>query len=195
MEILKIMTASHRDNAQSSLLFQSNDSKNQICRMSPFGDHFNVSGKSPVNTFVEGLETIPGVLNAVIGCDHLALCSDGLVDHMGKIPFPEIPKELRKTLSDTMFGPSKTILHCEVVIRDSKHSNTHTKKSHIVRYEAINQQCMMCKKAFSRPCALKTHIYTHTGEKPYCCPIKDCTHRFSVRSNLRRHTSTMHPTI
>jgi uncharacterized Zn-finger protein len=102
------------------------------------------------------------------------------------VPLPHIPKDLRNSLSDKMFRHRK---------RDSKHSNTHTKKSHIVRYEAINQQCMMCKKAFSRPCALKTHIYTHTGEKPYCCPIKDCTHRFSVRSNLRRHTSTMHPTI
>ena len=190
-----MMNSSHRDNAQSSMQLKCHDAKNRICWMSPFVDHFHVSGKSPVITFLDDQEAIPEILNGTIGCNHLASCNDGLVDHMGKIPFPQIPKALRKTLSDTMFGPSKTILHCEVAVHNAKHNNTHTKKSHIVRYKAINQQCMICKKAFSRPCALKTHGFTHTGEKPYCCPIKECMHRFSVRSNLKRHTSTMHPNI
>ncbi|KAG1119034.1 hypothetical protein G6F40_001749 [Rhizopus arrhizus] len=48
-------------------------------------------------------------------------------------------------------------------------------------------QCVTCLKLFSRPSALKTHSYTHTGEKPYECSSKGCGRRFSVVSNLRRH--------
>ncbi|KAI9271699.1 hypothetical protein BDA99DRAFT_433599, partial [Phascolomyces articulosus] len=48
-------------------------------------------------------------------------------------------------------------------------------------------QCRMCNKAFSRPSALRTHGFTHTGEKPFQCTIPGCGRRFAVISNLRRH--------
>ncbi|KAI9104128.1 hypothetical protein DFS34DRAFT_572613, partial [Phlyctochytrium arcticum] len=44
--------------------------------------------------------------------------------------------------------------------------------------------CPHCAKHFSRPSSLRTHINSHTGEKPYSCP---CGRKFSVLSNLRRH--------
>ncbi|KAJ1954331.1 hypothetical protein EC988_002494 [Linderina pennispora] len=48
-------------------------------------------------------------------------------------------------------------------------------------------ECTHCKKRFTRPSSLTSHVYTHTGEKPFACDFPNCTKRFSVLSNLRRH--------
>ncbi|KAI9269250.1 hypothetical protein BDA99DRAFT_405315, partial [Phascolomyces articulosus] len=47
--------------------------------------------------------------------------------------------------------------------------------------------CPYCRKGFSRPSSLRTHTYSHTGEKPFICTVDGCHRRFSVHSNLRRH--------
>lgn len=47
--------------------------------------------------------------------------------------------------------------------------------------------CHFCNKRFTRPSSLTTHIYSHTGEKPFKCPVNGCGRHFSVVSNLRRH--------
>lgn len=47
--------------------------------------------------------------------------------------------------------------------------------------------CMTCKKAFSRTRQLRTHSYSHTGEKPYKCARPGCGKSFSIRSNMKRH--------
>ncbi|KAG0747634.1 hypothetical protein G6F57_007569 [Rhizopus arrhizus] len=55
--------------------------------------------------------------------------------------------------------------------------------------------CQLCSKRFTRPSSLTTHIYSHTGEKPFKCPVGDCGRQFSVVSNLRRHAKIhSHPT-
>jgi uncharacterized Zn-finger protein len=33
------------------------------------------------------------------------------------------------------------------------------------------RKCESCGKEFSRPSALKTHTYVHTGERPYPCTL------------------------
>ncbi|KZT60937.1 hypothetical protein CALCODRAFT_409394, partial [Calocera cornea HHB12733] len=48
-------------------------------------------------------------------------------------------------------------------------------------------QCSVCEKAFPKASTLQTHMSTHTGERPYECPVKGCGKRFSVQSNMRRH--------
>lgn len=47
--------------------------------------------------------------------------------------------------------------------------------------------CCYCGKGFVRPSALQTHVYSHTGEKPFVCKEAKCNKAFSVVSNLRRH--------
>lgn len=48
-------------------------------------------------------------------------------------------------------------------------------------------RCKICDKRFTRPSSLQTHMYSHTGEKPYQCEVDGCGRHFSVVSNLRRH--------
>ncbi|KAK3336601.1 hypothetical protein B0T19DRAFT_44219 [Cercophora scortea] len=48
-------------------------------------------------------------------------------------------------------------------------------------------QCKVCDKRFTRPSSLQTHMYSHTGEKPFSCDVEGCGRHFSVVSNLRRH--------
>jgi len=48
-------------------------------------------------------------------------------------------------------------------------------------------KCRVCEKRFTRPSSLQTHLYSHTGEKPFACDVAGCGRNFSVVSNLRRH--------
>ncbi|KAI0757456.1 hypothetical protein C8Q80DRAFT_1265379 [Daedaleopsis nitida] len=48
--------------------------------------------------------------------------------------------------------------------------------------------CMMCHKSFDRPSTLKKHLLVHTGERAFAC--ERCGRRFSVASNLNRHSRT-----
>ncbi|KAL3894753.1 MAG: hypothetical protein SGCHY_005089 [Lobulomycetales sp.] len=47
--------------------------------------------------------------------------------------------------------------------------------------------CNLCNKRFTRPSTLKTHMNSHTGERPYACDGPGCGWRFTVLSNLKRH--------
>ncbi|BGP49243.1 hypothetical protein JCM10450v2_005126 [Rhodotorula kratochvilovae] len=51
-----------------------------------------------------------------------------------------------------------------------------------------------CGKTFGRPSARDTHMRSHSGDKPFECPIPSCLRKFSVFSNLKRHM-IVHPTV
>jgi hypothetical protein len=47
--------------------------------------------------------------------------------------------------------------------------------------------CSVCRKLFERPSTLRTHMNSHTGERPFACLNKSCKRSFTVRSNMMRH--------
>jgi hypothetical protein len=50
--------------------------------------------------------------------------------------------------------------------------------------------CSICQKSFPRPSGLRTHMNSHSGDKPYKCPVPSCAKSFTVRSNAKRHIRT-----
>lgn len=77
-----------------------------------------------------------------------------------------------------MMGPGMPPAPQSMMGQFSSKVSSSTQKKH---------KCKVCDKRFTRPSSLQTHMYSHTGEKPFACEVEGCGRHFSVVSNLRRH--------
>ncbi|KAL1948987.1 hypothetical protein VTO73DRAFT_10793 [Trametes versicolor] len=66
----------------------------------------------------------------------------------------------------------------------------HSERTRAPQKKSKMHQCTVCYKLFPRPSGLATHMNSHSGAKPFKCPIPTCTKSFAVRSNAKRHLRT-----
>lgn len=78
--------------------------------------------------------------------------------------------------------------HTEQELAISNNSFQHSKIKRSGR-----KLCQVCNKTFPSYASMMIHRRTHTGERPYVCPI--CSKGFNVKSNLLRHLRTLHDQI
>lgn len=107
-----------------------------------------------------------------------------------------------KVFTDTGSLRKHTMTHgerqfaCTVQGCNKKFLDNSKLRRHMLVHTVLSTQgekpfkCEFCDKNFSLDFNLRTHLRTHTGEKPYQCSFPGCLKRFTQSSNLTAHEKT-----
>lgn len=110
-------------------------------------------------------------------------------DNVKYAPQQQQPSHLMTTTTEGVSSsPSTTSSYSSSSSNNSMHMST-------LRHKQNNNDtqngfpCLIpeCNKLFSRPYNLKSHMRTHTHERPYECTYKPCAWKFARPHDLKRH--------
>ncbi|KAF2459881.1 hypothetical protein BDY21DRAFT_280873 [Lineolata rhizophorae] len=136
-------------------------------------DSYGFPSAHSAHSSISSASTYPSYYNGSVGdsvTDYSSASES--VEPSGSRTLPPPPALVGATVPVPPPSPQSMMSHF-----NSKVSTTSQKK----------HKCKICDKRFTRPSSLQTHMYSHTGEKPFACEVEGCGRHFSVVSNLRRH--------
>ncbi|XP_032439365.1 sal-like protein 2 [Xiphophorus hellerii] len=99
------------------------------------------------------------------------------------------PRYLHEKSSNTSsFGHSNSISFQTPSLPTTSHSQDIQSSSSLISASPSGRPqhvCRFCGKVLSSDSSLQIHLRSHTGERPYQCPV--CLSRFTTRGNLKAH--------
>ncbi|XP_034020537.1 sal-like protein 1 [Thalassophryne amazonica] len=98
------------------------------------------------------------------------------------------PRYFHEKTSNTSFGQSNGISFPTPPLPSSSHSQDLQPGSSLSSVTSSGRPqhvCRFCGKVLSSDSSLQIHLRSHTGERPYQCPV--CLSRFTTRGNLKAH--------
>lgn len=85
-------------------------------------------------------------------------------------------------------GPVYTCSNCNLIFLEADRLRDHERRTHNQPMDNV-YICSQCSKSFKTRAGLTSHLYTHTGERPYPCRA-GCNRRFAQTSTRTFHERT-----
>ncbi|XP_069025926.1 sal-like protein 2 [Embiotoca jacksoni] len=148
------------------------------------------SSTSHVNGSRASISTSPSISSSSSSSISSGLSSSVASLHPLSLSLGLPPRYLHEKSSNTSsFGHSNSITFVTPPLPTTSHSQDLQSSSSLTSASSSSgrpqHMCRFCGKVLSSDSSLQIHLRSHTGERPYQCPV--CLSRFTTRGNLKAH--------